>query len=240
MESEFSGMHSPSVSMAATSGLVPPLVELADKVDAGVIKLEEYLEQLNLADGRFARLQQRMVEALAGDQDFELYREGLDEALADAFALLKAGLEQMRGFRPGEGRQPVRMARLLLEKGEQEYLAVLEILEGGQGEGTARQRTLDVWGQLVTEAARAATGQITAQEWAETLAWGEWVLGAHMDGTFRDFQRALSALRTNPGAPLPAQTRVLASLQRLSEFVGLAVGQTAPVSLDSAKESLTL
>ena len=80
---------------------------------------------------------------------------------------------------------------------------------------------------------RAQSAEINPEEWAETLAWGEWALRAHMDGTFRDFQRALSTLRLEPTKPGEAERKVMVSLARLREFLGLSVEiQTQPEEVE--------
>lgn len=211
---------------ARKSGLVGPLLELAEKLEQGSLTRGEDAAEIGKAEGRFARLKERMTEALIRGGDFEAYREGLLESLTDAFALLQLGLDELKKFHSGS-RSPLRMGRLMLEKGEQEYMAVLEIVQAG-AQGTERERTLDLWGQLLFEASRLGRHEIADQEWGEILAWGEWALGAHMDGTFRDFQRALALLRSHPENPQEAHKKVMSSLNRLKDFLGLAVLQGGP------------
>ncbi|MBN9417160.1 hypothetical protein ABS71_12765 [bacterium SCN 62-11] len=204
-------------------GLVTPLLDLALHMQAGHLTPEEYLERIQKAQGRFQRLRGRLAESILAGTNLEAYREGLMEALDDTFNLLQYGMEELQVYRIGENRAPLRMGRLLLEKGEQEYLALLEILQKDDTPGCERERTTDLWSQLTYEATRAEQGEITPEEFVETLAWGEWALRAHMDGTFRDFQRALGSLRDAPSQPHDAQQKVLVSLHRLREFLGLSV-----------------
>lgn len=204
-------------------GLVAPLLDLALHMQAGHLTPTEYLERIQKAQGRFQRLRGRMAESILAGNNLEAYREGLMEALDDTFNLLQYGLEELQIYRVGENRAPLRMGRLLLEKGEQEYLALLEIIQKEDTPGCERERTTDLWSQLVQEAGRAQLGEITPEDYVETLAWGEWALRAHMDGTFRDFQRALSTLRIAPHEPGEAEQKVIVSLHRLREFLGLSV-----------------
>lgn len=205
-------------------GLVAPLLDLALHMQAGHLTPTEYLERIQKAQGRFQRLRGRLAESILAGTNLEAYREGLMEALDDTFNLLQYGLEELQIYRVGENRAPLRMGRLLLEKGEQEYLALLEILEKeAEVPGCERERTTDLWSQLVHEASRAQRGEIAAEEYVETLAWGEWALRAHMDGTFRDFQRALGSLRSSPDQPQEAEQKAIVSLHRLREFLGLSV-----------------
>lgn len=203
-------------------GLVAPLLDLAEQMQSGQLSAAEYLERIEKARGRFERLRDRMAESILAGSNLEAYREGLMEALQDAFQLLQYGLDELQIYRSGEDRAPLRMGRLLLEKGEQEYLALLEIIQN-ETQGCERERTTDLWSQLVNEAGRAQLAEITPEEWVETLAWGEWALRAHMDGTFRDFQRALATLRREPADPEQAERQVMMSLHRLREFLGLSV-----------------
>ncbi|MBX3170152.1 MAG: hypothetical protein KF760_22295 [Candidatus Eremiobacteraeota bacterium] len=205
-------------------GLVAPLLDLALHMQAGHLTPAEYLERIQKAQGRFQRLRGRMAESILAGTNLEAYREGLMEALDDTFNLLQYGLEELQVYRVGENRAPLRMGRLLLEKGEQEYLALLEIIQKeADVPGCERERTTDLWSQLLHEAGRARLGEITPEDYLETLAWGEWALRAHMDGTFRDFQRALNSLRASPDQPTEAEQKVLVSLHRLREFLGLSV-----------------
>ncbi|MFN8612137.1 MAG: hypothetical protein U0931_31625 [Vulcanimicrobiota bacterium] len=204
-------------------GLVAPLLELSQQMQTGHLSPEDYVDRLNRAQGRFQRLRGRMAESILGGTNMQAYREGLMEALDDTFNLLQYGLEELQLYRVGENRAPLRMGRLLLEKGEQEYLALLEIVQAEEDNGCERERTTNLWAQLLNEAQKARQGEVTAEEWVETLAWGEWALRAHMDGTFRDFQRALVALRHSPEAPEEAESKVMVSLHRLREFLGLSV-----------------
>lgn len=205
-------------------GLVAPLLDLALHMQAGHLTPAEYLERIHRAQGRFQRLRGRMAESILAGTNLEAYREGLMEALDDTFNLLQYGLEELQIYRVGENRAPLRMGRLLLEKGEQEYLALLEIIQKeADVPGCERERTTDLWSQLVHEAGRAQLGEITPEDYVETLAWGEWALRAHMDGTFRDFQRALGSLRLAPEQPYEAEQKVIVSLHRLREFLGLSV-----------------
>ncbi|MBT9586780.1 hypothetical protein IV102_25780 [bacterium] len=212
----------PVTGVARNPGLVAPLLELADQMQLGQLTLDEYKERLAKAQGRFNRLYGRLADTLLSGRDLEDYRDGLMESLTDTFNLLQYGLDELLLYRVGEDRAPLRMGRLLLEKGEQEYLALLEILQT-DAPGCERERTTNLWAQLVAEAAKASLKEIAHEEWVETLAWGEWALRAHMDGTFRDFQRALSQLRTQPGSPTEAQHKMVLSLHRLKEFLGLSV-----------------
>jgi len=213
-------------------GLVAPLLDLSEQMQSGQLSAAEYLERIQKAQGRFERLRGRMAESILAGSNLEDYREGLNEALQDTFNLLQYGLEELQLYRSGEDRAPLRMGRLLLEKGEQEYLALLEIIQN-ETQGCERERTTDLWSQLVSEAGRAQSTEITPEEWAETLAWGEWALRAHMDGTFRDFQRALSTLRVEPAKPGEAERQVMVSLARLREFLGLSVEiQTQPEEVE--------
>lgn len=204
-------------------GLVAPLLDLALHMQAGHLTPAEYLDRIKKAQGRFQRLRGRMAESILAGTNLEAYREGLMEALDDTFNLLQYGLEELQVYRVGENRAPLRMGRLLMEKGEQEYLALLEIIQKDDAPGCERERTTDLWSQLVHEAGRAQLGEITTEDYIETLAWAEWALRAHMDGTFRDFQRALSTLRAAPHQPDDAEQKVIVSLTRLREFLGLSV-----------------
>lgn len=204
-------------------GLVAPLLELSQHMQTGHLTAEEYVDRISKAQGRFQRLRGRMAESILAGINLQAYREGLMESLDDTFNLLQSGLEELQAYRVGENRAPLRMGRLLLEKGEQEYLALLEIIQSDDEQGCEKERTTNLWAQLLNEAQKAHAGEITPEEWVETLAWGEWALRAHMDGTFRDFQRALVSLRHTPDYPGDAEQKVMVSLHRLREFLGLSV-----------------
>ncbi|MBS2039310.1 hypothetical protein JST97_30275 [bacterium] len=204
-------------------GLVAPLLELSQQMQTGHLTPDDYIDRIQKAQGRFQRLRGRMAESILNGNNLQGYREGLMEALNDTFNLLQYGLEELEGYRVGDDRAPLRMGRLLLEKGEQEYLALLEIIQNEEEAGCERERTTNLWAQLLNEAHKAHLGDISPEEWVETLAWGEWALRAHMDGTFRDFQRALVCLKQSPEEPDQAEQKVMVSLHRLREFLGLSV-----------------
>lgn len=199
------------------------MLDVAERMERGELEPGEYKKQLLKAQQRLTELFDRMAAQLEreGRHD-EAYRDGVVEALADAIALFQYGLDELMQYQPGEDRAPIRLGRLLLEKGEQEYLALLDVLQGGT-EDAERERTVNLWGHLRERADLSVQGQIPREEWLESLASAEYALRAHMEGTFRDFQRALLLLKHSPDHPGSAQQRALMSLHRLKEFLGLSV-----------------
>lgn len=208
--------------IARNPGLVAPVLELADQMQLGQMTPAAYREGIERAQGRFNRLYGRLTDMLLAGRDLEDYRDGLMESLTDTFNILQYGLDELLLYKVGEDRAPIRMGRLLLEKGEQEYLALMEILQG-DAPGSEKERTTNLWAQVIGEAEKASKKETTHEEWVETLAWVEWAVRAHMEGTYRDFQRALGVLRHNPDKPEEARHKVMLSLHRLKEFLGLSV-----------------
>lgn len=184
-----------------------PLIALAEKGHL----TPEHLQHIRV---RMDKFHTRIMEDLwtEGD-DLPIQREEISEALSDAFLLMQQGLEQLTRSLKEPSQDPVRMARLLLEKAEDEYLWLLQEIRRGEGNLGRGQRSTDLWGRLLT-----ALESCPPDEIPRLLFRYEIFLQQHLEGTQRDFRRALACL---PEAPQEGKQKLQRSLQRLSEFLGV-------------------
>lgn len=127
-------------------------------------------------------------------------REQLATAFDDAHQLLQLGLEHM-------ARGQLRTGRLILEKGEDEYLWLLGELHRYTQRGPRPQRSTRWWQRL-----REALPD------EPDLTTFELSLHLQLEGVQRDFRRALDRL---PEDPDQCQQAMQKSLERLHEFLGL-------------------
>ncbi|MBT9586592.1 hypothetical protein IV102_24830 [bacterium] len=85
-------------------GPVGPILDLAARMQLGLLTLEDYQDKLDKAQGRFTRLYLRMAHSVLAGKDLEPYREGLMESLVDTFALLQSGLDKLLSYSVGKDR----------------------------------------------------------------------------------------------------------------------------------------
>lgn len=191
-----------------SSSIADPLLRLAERGELS----PEHLAQVKL---KVDRLNQQLADQLQEEDDDEVeeFRIGMLDALSDAFTVMHYGLDELSQFQVGEDPAPLRVGRLLLEKGESEYLSILK--EVGRTERSSRpgERTSNWWGQLL-ESLKAAD----EDEVGPVIQSARSTVQDHLDGTARDFSQALEIVRTDPEE---AQRKLLISLLRFREFLGL-------------------
>ena len=201
-----------SFSRPQPGGVGGPLLE---KARLGQLT-PEHLDQVRL---QLDRLHQSLVDEMEDDSaEVENFREGILDALGDAFTLLNYGLDEFSRFLEQADPAYLRLGRLLLEKGEQEFLGLQRELRRVERAAHPGERTVNLWGQLL-ELARSPD-QDQDQEFLETMAWAKSAVEAHLDGTLRDFLGAVECL---PGDPEEAQRKMAVSLIRFREFFGLSI-----------------
>ncbi|MBT9583476.1 hypothetical protein IV102_09000 [bacterium] len=167
--------------------------------------------------GQLEQLHQSLAEELWQEgQGVEGFRDQILDTLADAFTLLSYGLDELQGYLESHESPRLRLGRLLLEKGEQEYLELQRHLRRVERAAAPGERTVNLWGQLL----EIAGNQDQNDELGEALAWAESAMEAQLEGTLRDFCRGLDMLATDPEE---AQRRVAISLVRFREFLGLTI-----------------
>jgi hypothetical protein len=199
-----------SFSIPKRSGVAVPLIE---KAQAGQLSREH----LAAVQQQLERLHQQMAADLSQDDpEVESFLRDVLDCLADAFNLMHFGLDEMGQFLGNGDASHLRMGRLLLEKGEQEYLAIQKELRRVERAASPAERTVNLWGQLL-ELARSDADE---DDLGEALAQAESAMEAQLDGTLRDFSLALDILRSNPDE---AQRKMKISLIRFNEFLGLTI-----------------
>lgn len=196
--------------MPQRSGVAGPLLE---KARDGTLDAEQ-LERVRL---KLERLQQQLVEELEEEgEEVVAFREGVLDALADAFTLMHYGLDEMGRYLESNEPSLLRLARLLLEKGEQEYLGLQRELRRVERSALPGERTVNLWGQLLALAGQSEQ----EEELGQAMAQAELAMEAQLEGTFRDFCRALEVLRSDPDE---ASRKMAISMIRFRDFLGLQI-----------------
>jgi hypothetical protein len=197
--------------MEKRGGVGLPLVERARKGELGLGDLARVREQLEVLHGRLS--DELWVE---GEEEIEAYRDDVLNSLADAFTLLNYGVDELERFLHSGDPALLRLGRLLMEKGEAEYLGLQRNLRRVERAANPGERTLNLWGQLLELVADPER----EDEVGEALASAESAMEAQLEGTFRDFCGALACL---PEDVEEAQRRLAISLIRFREFLGAAI-----------------
>ena len=180
------------------SDLSGPLLELAQRSEL----TEDHLQS---ARSRVDKLHRSTLEQLWSEGAVVPEpREQLATAFDDAHQLLQLGLEYLT-----QGN--LRLGRLILEKGEDEYLWLLGELHRHVQRPPRSQRSTQWWQRL-----QAALQN--EEDPYTTLAPFELSLHLQLEGVQRDFRRALDRL---PDHPPDCQQAMQKSLDRLHEFLGL-------------------
>ncbi len=197
--------------MEKRTGVAGPLL---DKARAGQLGSED----LARVRGQLEHLQRTLADELweEGEEEVEAYRDQVLERLANAFTLLNYGLDEMERFLESPEPALLRLSRLLMEKGEQEYLGLQRELRRVERAANPGERTINLWGHLL-ELARDPDQE---DQLGEALASAEAAMEAQLDGQFRDFCRALECL---PDDAEEAQRRLAISLIRFREFLGVSI-----------------
>ncbi|MFN8613560.1 MAG: hypothetical protein U0931_38835 [Vulcanimicrobiota bacterium] len=197
--------------MEKRSGVAGPLLHKARAGELSSQDLIRVRQQLEHLHGQLA--DELWVE---GESELEAYRDQVLNSLADAFTLLNYGVDELERYLETPDPALLRLSRLLMEKGEQEYLGLQRELRRMERAANPGERTVNLWGQLL----EMVGDPEQAEEIGEALAWAESAMEAQLDGTLRDFCRALACL---PGDVEEAQRRLAISLIRLREFLGAAI-----------------
>lgn len=193
------------------NGVAAPLLEKARSGELAVDDLLRVRDQLELLA---AELRDELW--VEGEDEVEAYRDQVLNSLEDAFTLLNYGLDELERFLDSQDPALLRVGRLLMEKGEQEYLNLQRELRRVERAANPGERTVNLWGQLL----EMSGDPQQADELGEALAWAESAMEAQLDGTLRDFSRALACL---PADPEEAQRRLAISLIRFREFLGASI-----------------
>lgn len=196
--------------MEKRTGVAGPLLE---KARAGQLNSDD----LARVRSQLEHLHRTLADELWEEGDeVESYRDEVLNTLADSFALLNYGVDELERFLETSEPALLRMGRLLMEKGEQEYLGLQRELRRVERAATPGERTVNLWGQLL-ELARDPAHE---EQMGESLAWAEAAMEAQLDGQLRDFCRALGCL---PDDPEEGQRRLALSLLRFREFLGFSI-----------------
>ena len=197
--------------MEKRTGVAGPLL---DKALAGQLSSDD----LARVRGQLEHLHRTLSNELweEGEEEVEAYRDQVLERLTDAFTLLNYGVDELERYLENPEPAHLRLSRLLMEKGEQEYLGLQRELRRVERAANPGERTVNLWGHLL-ELVRDPDQE---DQVGEALAAAEAAMEAQLDGQLRDFCRALDCL---PDDPEEAQRRLAISLIRFREFLGVAI-----------------
>lgn len=137
-----------------------------DGLRAGSLSVEEFLEKINRAIQNVPIVFATIVDSLEEpDEDLSGYVDGVKTSLMDCQTMFLSGLDEMSRFGEDEDPFHLRFGWLLVEKGEQEYVQIIETLNK-DADGQELLGTQDLLGQL---AGRLACGEIQQEEYLEHL-----------------------------------------------------------------------
>lgn len=177
------------------SDLSGPLLELAQRE-----QLSD--EHVQAARSRVDKLHRGTLDQLWSEASVVPEpREQLAEAFDHAHQLLQLGLEHLE-------KGSLHLGRLILEKGEDEYLWLLGEMHRYVQRPPRSERSKQWWQRL----------QRARQEGETDLAAFELALHLQLEGIQRDFRRALARLSDDGEGCEQAMRK---SLERLHEFLGL-------------------
>ncbi len=144
------------------------------------------------------------------------YREGIEQALNDAQQLFENGIEEMLSYADHQDRFHLRYGRLLLEKGEQEYLAVLEAFEQDE-RALAYLDRRDYLGQLAYEYEQ---GSIAREDFLRSLEGFERHLQGELEQASLSLKEALELGREFSEGDHSRLRRAQKSLRAVTRLLG--------------------
>lgn len=203
---------------------------LAQQTVEGEIEYEDFRLALESAyetvNSVFSDMLGELEEEQEQDESLDTYREGLLDAVSDVATLFQMGLTEMSEWEPSENLGPLRVGHLLLEKAENEYLALLRIIEREAlfAEADERSRQKNLWGELREVASKVQEGEAEQELFLRTISKVESSLTIHMEKTItEDFQAAFYLARKfeNAESLELAEQKIIFSLLRLKELLGV-------------------
>lgn len=137
-----------------------------DGLRAGCFSTEEFLEKIDRALQNVPLVFATIIESLEEpDADLAGYVDGVKTSLLDCQAMFLSGLDEMSRFGEDEDAFHLRFGWLLVEKGEQEYVQIIEALnKDADAKGPLYRQ--DLLGRL---AGRLAEGEIRQEEYLQHL-----------------------------------------------------------------------
>lgn len=159
------------------SNLADPLLSKADRSELTLAELEAVRLQLEGAQAQIL-------------EELELTSQGLDEleqqlvdGVGDAFALMHLALDELRSFLLSSQPPHLRLARLLFEKGEDEYSNLRGRLKRIEMHASSSDLPGELWARVLEQAGPD-----------QDLSWAEAEFSAHMQHCETAFRAALHCL----------------------------------------------
>ncbi len=197
-----------------------------DGLRAGSLNLDEFLEKIDRAiqniPAVFATILDNLEES---DEDLSGYVDGVKTSLMDCQTMFLSGLEEISRFGQDEDPFHLRFGWLLVEKGEQEYVQIVETLNS-DADGQELLGTQDLLGRL---AGRLASGDMQQDEYLGHLSRFEESARQCLDRTQRLIEAGLEAARQFDGEDeTPFQTASEKTAQAADELGALLLNLYHP------------
>lgn len=169
--------------MGERSNLADPLLARAEQGQLTVGELDVVRQQLDQAQA------QLLEELQASSQGLVELEEQLADGIGDAFSLLHYAVDELRSFLQESLASQLRLARLLFEKGEDEYRNLRGRLKRIEMHAASSDLPGGLWLRVLEQADREE----------EDLSWAESEFSAHLqqfEVAFREAIGCLSAERS--------------------------------------------
>lgn len=167
--------------MSERSNIADPLLAKAERSELTLAELDAVRLQL---DGAHAQILEELQETSQGLDDLE---HQLADGIGDAFSLMHFALDELRNFLQNSQPFHLRLARLLFEKGDDEYRG----LQGRLKRIEMHASSSDLPGQLWTRVLEQAGQELE-------LNWAEAEFSAHAQQWETAFRSALDCLGSDP------------------------------------------
>lgn len=184
--------------MSERKSLAEPLLDKAEQGELSEAELESVRLQLDGAQN------QLLEELQATSQGLHELEAQLADGVSDAFSLMHFALDELRGFLQSAQPSHLRLARLLFEKGEDEY----RNLRGRLKRIEMHAASIDLPGALWK--------RVTEQAEGEELGWAEAEFSAHLQHFELAFQEAMQCL---PNDRAEAERRIQLLQLRLTQLL---------------------
>lgn len=171
-------MGNAATRMSERRNLADPLLA---KAEQGVLTLGELESVRHQLDQAQAQLAEELQSTSQGLLELE---EQLADGIGDAFSLLHYALDELRGYLQESQASRLRLARLLFEKGEDEYQNLRGRLKRIEMHASSSDLPGGLWTRVLEQADRDE----------EDLSWAQAEFAAHLQQFEVAFREAVASL----------------------------------------------
>ncbi|MBN9419566.1 MAG: hypothetical protein J0I12_29185 [Candidatus Eremiobacteraeota bacterium] len=162
--------------MSERSNLAEPLLAKAEAGELSSQQLDAVRVQLDSAQRQLSQ------ELEAASQDLPELEAQLADGVGDAFCLMHYALDELRNFLESGHPGPLRLARLLFEKGEEEYAGLRGRLKRIEMHATSSDLPGSLWTRVLEQSQRSDE---------EDFDWAMAEFSAHLQHFGLAFEEAL-------------------------------------------------